>query len=175
MILKGKTISLRPFVSEDIKVIHEWRADQSLRFMTLMHPFPITLEQDKEWIARIIDERSGKDIFFAAELNETTELIGYFKLTEINFIHRHAFLGIIIGKPEERGKGLGKEILDLGLNYGFNMLGLIKISLEVIENNESGINLYKKLGFIQEGYFQNHYFFDGKRYGIIRMAKIITQ
>ena len=37
------------------------------------------------------------------------------------------------------------------LNHAFNDLNLNRIQLRVLENNESAINLYKAVGFKEEG------------------------
>lgn len=171
MILKSDKISLRPFTQEDLDTIHIWRNNIDLRFMALMHPFPVSKDQDKQWLMHVLTDTSNKNIVFAVEFNETKEIFGYFQLTEINMIHRHSFLGIIIGNEKMRGQGLGKQIMELGLSYGFKMLGLHKISLDVLEINESAIKLYTSLGFINEGKFEKHFFFNGKWHNVIRMAK----
>lgn len=171
MILTSDKISLRPFSQEDLDIIHSWRNSVDLRHMALMHPYPVSIDQDKQWLAHILSDTSNKNIVFAVELNQTKELFGYFQLTEINLIHRHSFLGIVIGNKKMRGQGLGKQIMELGLNYGFAMLGLQKISLEVLESNEAAITLYQKLGFVTEGKFEKQYFFNGAWHNVIRMAK----
>jgi ribosomal protein S18 acetylase RimI-like enzyme len=48
--------------------------------------------------------------------------------------------------PSERGKGLGKEILE-ALKANLRAKGLSKMGLHVFSKNERAIRLYQKLGF----------------------------
>ena len=46
------------------------------------------------------------------------------------------------------------------LDYAFAHMNLNRIYLEVFEDSETAIALYKKLGFQQEGRFREHVFAD---------------
>ena len=48
------------------------------------------------------------------------------------------------------------------LDFAFNGLDFRKVSLEVVESNQSAINLYKRIGFINEGLKREEYFAGGK-------------
>ena len=89
---------------------------------------------------------------------------------DINFINRNAMLGIVIGEQSYQGKGLGKEIMELGLTYAFDYLQLNKIYLDVLESNNKAVSLYKKLGFIEEGLFRNHYWFNNEFHNVMRFS-----
>jgi RimJ/RimL family protein N-acetyltransferase len=47
---------------------------------------------------------------------------------------------------------------------------LRKINLGVVEKNIDAVNLYKKLGFQQEGYLLKHLIYDEIEENVIRMA-----
>jgi RimJ/RimL family protein N-acetyltransferase len=49
------------------------------------------------------------------------------------------------------GKGAGTEAARLMLEYGFNVLELHRIDLEVFTFNPRAIHVYEKLGFKREG------------------------
>lgn len=75
----------------------------------------------------------------------------------------------IVTKKSERKKGIGKLLLDKLIEIAF---GLKKdISLEVNEENETAINLYKKAGFEEVGIRKKYY--NGKNNAII-MTKNFT-
>jgi [ribosomal protein S5]-alanine N-acetyltransferase len=50
-----------------------------------------------------------------------------------------------------RGRGLGREATRLVLSWGFDVLGLHRIQLEVLAGNSRAINCYLACGFRQEG------------------------
>lgn len=170
MILKSDNIRLRPFESDDLEKLFEWKNDPELRLLAMFHPYPVTLEQEREWLNSILTDKSNKLISFAVVAKENNRLIGYFQLRQIDLVSRNAFLSIIIGDKMDRGKGFGSEILRLGLDYGFSYLGLHKISLDVLSINEKAIKLYEKYGFIKEGHFKSQFFFNGNFYDVLRMA-----
>ena len=53
--------------------------------------------------------------------------------------------------PQKRGKGYGKQMLGLGLNYAFEVYGADSVSLGVFDNNISAYNCYKSVGFQECG------------------------
>lgn len=55
--------------------------------------------------------------------------------------------GFVIVDPEFRGKGCGKEMLRLGINYVRDNLHAKRIDLGVFENNPSAKHCYESLGF----------------------------
>lgn len=170
MILESTRVILRSLKSEDLETLHSWREDLELRGKTMMHPFPVTLEQDKEWLTRRLDAIDNKQVVFAIVSKEDGLLIGYINLRDIDLLHKHAFLGIMIGSPEHRNKGIGSEAVSLVLKYGFEFLGLLKISLDVIKSNVAALRVYKKLGFIEEGIFHKHFYFNNEHHDVVRLA-----
>lgn len=56
-------------------------------------------------------------------------------------------LGFIIVDDNLRGKGYGKEMLQLTLKYAFEILRVNKVTLGVFENNKLAYHAYKAVGF----------------------------
>ena len=75
-----------------------------------------------------------------------------------------------MGNKKEWGKGYAKEASNLVISYCFEQLKLHKITLGVIEDNLSAVNLYKKLNFKFEGRLVNHVVHGFKFYNVLRMA-----
>jgi RimJ/RimL family protein N-acetyltransferase len=53
--------------------------------------------------------------------------------------------------PDGRGRGLGTEAVRMIVGYGFEQLGLHRISLEVYSFNPRARRVYDKVGFVAEG------------------------
>jgi ribosomal-protein-alanine N-acetyltransferase len=97
--------------------------------------------------------------------------IGNIKIDPINDVHKYGEYGILIGDKEYWGKGYAREASEVVLNYFFTKNNYLrKINLGVVDKNSDAINLYKKLGFKQEGYLNRHLLYDGVEVDVIRMA-----
>lgn len=136
----------------------------------MFHPFPVSEEMEQEWLQHILLDTSNKNVSFAIEVLPGHEMVGYFQLRDIQWIHRRAWLGIVIGDKTNRGKGYGEKAMRLGLDYAFNELNLQKISLEVLELNTGALKLYEKLGFKKEGFFENHFYSNGVYFNVLVMS-----
>ena len=67
-----------------------------------------------------------------------------------------------IGEKDYWGRRIPDESISLVLNYGFNELGLNRIYLYTLNNNERARKVYKRNGFINEGILRKHYFCVGE-------------
>jgi RimJ/RimL family protein N-acetyltransferase len=65
---------------------------------------------------------------------------------------------------EYRNKGYGKEATKILLNYGFNNIGLERITANTLEMNISAQKSLEKIGFVLEGKERKAVYFGGKRY-----------
>ena len=87
-------------------------------------------------------------IILAKDLDNSP--IGQISLYSIDWDARIAEFGrLMIGEPFAQGKGYAKEATRLLLHYSFTKLRLKQIHLEVKENNEPAIAIYKSIGFIE--------------------------
>ena len=83
-----------------------------------------------------------------------------------------ANLVIFIGDDSSLGRGIGTEAAKLMIHYGFNELGLHKIFLRVLADNERAIKSYEKVGFTKEGFFRDEVYINGTYHDLIYMAII---
>jgi len=85
-------------------------------------------------------------------VEENNEIVasGYAKIkkTENNYSNfdRYAYLGFMYVKPEHRGKGINKLILDELISWSKDK-GISEIRLDVYDQNESAVKAYEKAGF----------------------------
>ena len=56
-------------------------------------------------------------------------------------------MGFVIVDDSKRGRGLGKSLVNMAVDYAFKQLGAKKVSLGVFENNTSAIHCYESAGF----------------------------
>jgi len=154
-------VRLRALTNSDTEKTLSWHNQEDISDLYSGHPFPINIEMEQKWYEKILYSNFPVTIF-GIEYIENNILIGITMLKDINMINRSAEFAIYIGNKEYRGKGLSKEASIVTLKFGFKKLGLKRISLKVIEKNETAINLYKTIGFSQEGLLRNSVYKNGK-------------
>lgn len=98
----------------------------------------------------VLDDFIGKNNISKAILNKDNEFIGVVELINISWKNRRAELSITI-KQQMQGKGYGYTSINKMLEITFVEHGINRVVLRVIDTNIKAINLYRKVGFIQEG------------------------
>ncbi|MBC8481811.1 MAG: GNAT family N-acetyltransferase [Planctomycetes bacterium] len=107
-----------------------------------------TVAKEREWVKNHM-EGDGK-LLVVAEING--EIVGSADLHngERRRIQHVATVGITVLK-EFRSLGVGKALMDAPIEWASAHPVIEKIGLGVFSNNAGAINLYKKLGFVEEG------------------------
>jgi len=113
---------------------------------------------------------SSNDIIFAIIDRETEQHIGNVTLNRINWIHRTADTGLMIGEKDFWGKGYAFEAWSLIIEYAFQRLGLRKIIAGSVDSNVASIAVLKKLGFKVEGTFRQEFLVDGEYRDGVRLG-----
>jgi len=111
-----------------------------------------------------------KTLFWAIVQKDNGNHIGNIKIDPVNERHLTGEYGIMMGDKESWGKGFAHEATDALLKYCFQTLGLRKVLLGVVKDNDNAVKLYHRLGFITEGEFREHGFYNGKYCDTLRMA-----
>lgn len=109
-------------------------------------------------LVQFIDSVNSDDnaILFGIFLSGVGEkFIGTLKVQPIDLSKRTAWLGIMIGSPEFRGLGYGREAMHEVLNYLFSSLTLREVFLGVDFKNINAVLLYKSLGFTEHSREEN--------------------
>ncbi|MEI5909085.1 GNAT family N-acetyltransferase [Bacillus spongiae] len=83
-----------------------------------------------------------------------------------------AWIGITIGEPEGRGKGIGYEAIKY-LEEEIKKQGLKRIELGVFEFNKQARKLYQKLGYKDIGRINEFTYWQNKMWDDIRMEKYV--
>jgi len=83
-----------------------------------------------------------------------------------------AWLGIYIGAPDWRNKGIGKMVMAL-YEEECRKLGYQRIELGVFSHNAGAIRLYERSGFTQIGVIPHFTYSQGQWRDDIRMEKIL--
>ncbi len=163
----GERLYLSPMNVEDVETYVKWMSDRKVTDNLGNTRSVCTLQGEKEYI----ESRKSSDYDFSIVLNDDT-IIGNISLMDVNLVSRKATLGIFIGEESNRSKGYGTEAMKLLVDYGFNILGLHNIDLNVFDFNEQAIRAYEKVGFKEYGRRHESYYLDGKFHDEISMEII---
>jgi len=167
--LIGKKLYLRLLDENDVSEEYlSWLNDGEVTKYLETGKFPSTLETVKKYVASFNNSTNGMN--FAIIDKEAGLHIGNVTLNHINWIHRTADTGILIGNIKYHGKQYGIEAWSLLLEYAFERIGLRRITAGAIADNVVSLNLMKKLGFVEEGISRKHCFVDGEYKDAIRMG-----
>lgn len=155
--MNKNNIRLRALTLADIDKTLAWHNQEDISDLYAGNPFPVNIEMERKWYEKILTSNIPITVF-GIELIQNIKLIGITVLKEINLINRSAEFAIYIGEKEQRGKGYSKEATHQTLGFGFYKLGLNRIYLKVLAENEPAIKLYNAIGFIKEGELRNGVF-----------------
>lgn len=135
-------VTIRPLRVEDAYTSVKWRNDPEVfKYTGNIYNHEITIESELEWIKKVI---SNVNDYRCAILVDNI-YVGNIYLTDIH--NRIGNYHIFIGEKDYWGKGVAKMASVQIIEYGFNVLGLNQIKLNVRPANKSALNLYISLGF----------------------------
>lgn len=81
--------------------------------------------------------------------------IGNIKYHPIDFTRKTAVMGMLVGEPTWRGKGVAKEVIEATAKYLQSVIRIRKIYLGVQKNNLPAIRAYRKVGFKSVGRWED--------------------
>lgn len=166
-------IYLRPLHSNDLTRICAWHNDPSLYEMLLGNYRPVSSLTVDEWLQKKL-AYNNNEINLAICITAEGTHIGNIYLRDIDWIARRAEMHIFIGDTEHRSKGFGEAAWRLLMKYAIEDLGLRRLYLFVLADNEQAINIYRKCGFVEEGMLRQHAYKKGKWKDVFVMAYCVT-
>lgn len=166
--IDGEKVILRPFQPEDIDAMLEVLSDYEIRKLTgsvcndTEAYAPATqeeLEKSRQWYKTRNEQRDRLDLAVVDRI--TNKVVGEVVFNEYDDNANKVNFRILVG-PNGRNKGLGSEAIALFLKYGFDVLKLHKIELQVFSFNPRGEHVYIKNGFVLEGILREDFKYDGE-------------
>lgn len=155
---------LRYSILEDCKHFAEWESTEEVtRFFSIGKDW----SYDDVKSTFLTDEKDGsKRQFTICETVDDTP-VGRIYVTSINnYTHSLDITRIYIGDLTKRGKGYGRQAMELILDWAFNHMKAHRVTLNHFPGNKKAANLYLSLGFKYEGIARDAAFKDGKYYNL---------
>ncbi len=139
---------LREYKKEDAAAICKWlKSEEELYKWSAdrFNKFPLSENDINENYAPQLET---KRFFPITAVDENENLLGHFIIRYPNEKDDSSVrFGFVIVNPDFRGRGLGKKMLSLGIEYVKKNLGVQRIDLGVFENNPGARHCYEVVGF----------------------------
>ncbi|MDM5228539.1 N-acetyltransferase [Cytobacillus sp. NJ13] len=144
-------VSLRTVNIKDAEAVLEIEREvlsESEFMVSVIEEFEETSEQIKSWIHKILENK--RETLIVAETKG--KLVGFIVFRSKNtkrLSHTGSFTAMV--KKEYRGQGIGKLLIQELLNWAEQNHLIEKVGLGVLSTNQRAIELYKSMGFVEEG------------------------
>lgn len=163
----GKLVELSALTDADSDTLLGWINQRDLVLLSSAFR-PVDEAHHREWF-NSIRNRPDVVIFGIREL-DGGRLVGSCQLLGISPTHRKAELQIRIGEADARGRGYGREAVELLVDFAFKDLNLNRVELTVLAGNEPAIKTYLAAGFVREGTLRQAAYIDGRYVDVICMS-----
>ena len=162
----SECLAFGPCGVEHIPLSLKWANDWRVSAPRGMPLRPYSLDTATTWSER---NRAGGSYWFMMYERAGLRPIGEAGFTNVDFFHRSAEYGIVIGETDCWNRGYGTEATRAMLGYGFTHLRLHMIWLRVSSANPAALRVYTKAGFRTAGRLREGLWIDGHAHDIIYM------
>ncbi|MFN8529163.1 MAG: GNAT family protein [Anaerolineae bacterium] len=172
-LFEGQLIRLTAVRNEDLPTLVRWYQESGFaRHFDSSPAYP----RGEERLRSFVTESRNNDAYnFAIRLLYSDELVGLVDLDGIQWNNRSAWLAIAIGEANQRGRGYGREAMQLILHFAFRELNLHRVQLTVFSYNVRAIRLYESLGFVHEGTYREAIHREGEKYDTLLYGMLVHE
>lgn len=160
-ILETGRLRLRRVTQADRPEMFDLRRDPAImRFIP--RPLAKTEEDAGMHIQKIEDGIAAREsINWGISLKSDPKLVGMIGFVRMKKEHFRAEVGYLLALNQQ-GKGIMKEALKAVISYGFDTINLHSIEAIVDPLNTSSSALLERCGFVKEGQFKDHEYYEGR-------------
>ena len=139
---------LRPFISGcDFNEIKNWISNERTHAMWCANLIKYPIEKENFNHVMLEEAAMYGDSPYVATTN-AGKIVGFFCYS-VNLSTNEGMLKFVMVHPSKRGKGLGKEMLQLAIEYAFNITKVDAVQLNVFPENTMAKKCYESVGFVE--------------------------
>jgi RimJ/RimL family protein N-acetyltransferase len=155
----GRLVRLGPIDFEkDPPIESAWTHDGEFLLLTAASPsWPIPPERVRRKYEALEKEAGEEKNSFPFAVRLRSEdvarddrLLGYARLSRIEWSNGNGWIRLAIGDPADRRKGYGSEALSLLLRIAFTELNLHRVTARIPCCNATALAFFRKHGFVEE-------------------------
>ena len=166
-------LTFRPYKSQDAKTIISWIKDErALRLWSSARygAYPVTAEDMNYKYLDCNGDCAEPDNFYPMTAVSEEGIVGHLILRYTDADKKVIRIGFVIVDDSKRGRGYGKQMIQMAIRYAFDILQAEKVTLGVFENNPSAYYCYKAAGFEEIKQEKQYvYEFEGEQWNCIEM------
>jgi ribosomal-protein-alanine N-acetyltransferase len=152
---------LRKITLEDAPELFFMRTDDRI-MKYIERPRPKDINDTIVFINSINEKEKNNDLVtWGIALKHDPKLIGTICYLNIEKENYRSEIGYAL-HPDHWGKGVMHEVLEVVINYGFNVMKLHSIGANINPENIGSQKLLEKNGFVREAYFKENFFWQGE-------------
>ncbi len=156
-------LRIRPFHRADADLIASWVSNElELKWLAPSTDGPLTPEKVVDWI-----RPQGRAYVVTGD--DDHQPLGYGELNPMRNDRHHLWIGHLMVRPNQRGRGIGCFLAGELLSLSFGELGADRISLVVFPDNQAALRCYESAGFRNMGRERHQFAGRGPRHELIRM------
>jgi RimJ/RimL family protein N-acetyltransferase len=164
-VIYGERIILRAIERSDLPDYVRWLNDPKvLEYFGNYRPLSST--EENTWYETMLQDESMR----AYAIEFEGQHVGGAGYSAIDGRNASAEVGLFVGPPELWDRGLGFDVVQTLLRFGFEQMNLNRIYLRVFAGNKRAIHLYEKLGFTHEGRWRQVEFRHGRYHDLLWMS-----
>ena len=156
--MKTGRLTLRPFVFDDAPIILSWINDKAAFRKWCADRYPVYPPKPDDMVAQY----AADTVFPYTAIDAAGKVVGHIMLRYPDSSKVVIRFGFVIVDDQLRGKGYGKEMLQLAIQKAKQEYGAERITLGVFDNNPSALHCYESVGFQVIG--TDSYLIDGEEW-----------
>ena len=156
--LEKNQMQLRPFNPDDAETILSWCKDKTVFRKWSADRYPVFPPKPEDMAVQY----AADNIFPFTAVDGEGNIVGHIILRYPESSKTIIRLGFVVIDDQLRGKGYGKQMLQLAIKKAQQEFGAKKITLGVFDNNPSALHCYESVGFVVTG--TDTYAIDGEEW-----------
>ncbi|TCL72446.1 RimJ/RimL family protein N-acetyltransferase [Hydrogenispora ethanolica] len=164
--LIGEQVTIRPLQKDDLELLYQWRSDQE-SMGGFMDTILVNEEKFLEGMEAVLGDKGRLDALIEDLEGNPIGILSYHEVAGSNVALE---IGILIAEPSARGKGIGRECLELFVDHLFGTKPLMRVQFLTRVDNHGMRRSGEKAGFSLEGVLRKFALVQGEYRDFCMMA-----